>query len=74
MATKPVARNIVSVQVVLTVGERDILGRLALDEDQSVSDFARRRIVDGMRMFNPKAAEKMDELRRKHKEQLLLNL
>jgi hypothetical protein len=74
MATNAIGKGTVNVQVVLTKGERGILGRLALEEDQSVSDFARRRIVDGMRMFNPKAAEKMEELRRKHKEQLLLNL
>ena len=74
MATNPLGKGTVSLQVVLTKGERDILGRAALDEDQSVSDFARRRIIDGMRIFNPRAAAEMDEFRRKHKEQLLLNL
>ncbi len=73
MAANPVGKGTVNVTVNLLAQERLILGRLALSDDRSLGEFIRRMVVTGLRTVNPQSASDMEEARRKHYEQILLN-
>ena len=55
-------------------GERQILARIAVTDDRSLGDTIRRLAVTGLRVHNPEAAERMEKLRREHREQILFHL
>lgn len=63
-----------NVCIALLRSEQLILGKLAMAEDRSLSDFIRRTLIVGLRTANPKAANEMEEVRQVYKEQMLLNL
>jgi hypothetical protein len=74
MATNAVGKGTANVGVNLLLKEKSILGRLALAEDRSLSDFIRRQTIAGLRVMYPAEAQAMEDARKKHNEQMLLSL
>jgi hypothetical protein len=73
-STNPIGKGTQNVTVNLLDEEKRILGRLALADDRSLSEFMRRLMLTGLRTLNPEMAARMDEVRRKHYDQMLLEL
>jgi len=74
MATNAIGSGTVNVSVNLLKSEKNILGKLALADDRSLSDFMRRMVVVGLRSYSPASASGMEEARRLHNEQMLLKI
>lgn len=74
MATHHIGRDTVNVSVNLLEQERLTLARIAVADDRSLGDTIRRLAVNGLRSANPDAAQKIEEMRRHHREQMILHL
>jgi hypothetical protein len=69
--TNPQGKGTTNVAVNLLDEERAILVRLAVVDDRSLGDVIRRLAVAGLKANNPDAADQLEQLRRKHRQQTL---
>lgn len=66
MPSNPAGRGTATIGINFTVGELEILKRLAIEEERSMGKFIRHCIVTHLRINNPKAADEFAASRLEH--------
>lgn len=61
--TNPIGQGTTNVSVNLRQAERNLLGRLAHEDDRSIGSLVRRLILRGLEVENPELAAKLREIR-----------
>jgi hypothetical protein len=64
--TNSYGKGTTNIGVNLVIAEKEVLGKLAFMDARSVGDFIRRMCLNGLRIHNPEAAAKIEQIRRKH--------